>query len=157
VSYQWLILASLAVVAGFITVKIPGIKIKLSLADIFVFANTSLFGPARGIFRIHSLHHKGQAIGVHNVQYRKCCDRRPPFLAGVLSGSGKGAVLRKYHPCWIKGRPHSSLGPRLPEAEQDSPLPIQKHRHRLQEEYGVKSKAILGGLHHEYWLEKIAA
>jgi len=48
VSYQWLILASLAVVAGFITVKIPGIKIKLSLADIFVFANTILFGPAAG-------------------------------------------------------------------------------------------------------------
>jgi len=48
ISYQWLILASLAVVAGFITVKIPGIRIKFSLADIFVFANTILFGPVVG-------------------------------------------------------------------------------------------------------------
>ena len=56
-----------------------------------------------------------------------------------------------------QGRPHSSLGPGLPEAGKHSPVPIQKHRHQLQEGYRVESKAILGGLHHEYRLEKIAA
>jgi len=48
VSSQWLILAALTVCAGFITVRIPGIKIKLTLADTFVFANTILFGPMVG-------------------------------------------------------------------------------------------------------------
>jgi uncharacterized membrane protein len=46
--YQWLIVALLAVCAGFITVKIPGIKIKVTVADIFVFANAILFGPVVG-------------------------------------------------------------------------------------------------------------
>jgi uncharacterized membrane protein len=47
-SDQWMIVASLAVLAGFVTVKIPGVKIKFSLADTFVFANTILFGPVVG-------------------------------------------------------------------------------------------------------------
>ena len=48
INHQWLIVAALAVLAGFVTVKIPGIKIKLSLADTFVFANIILFGPVVG-------------------------------------------------------------------------------------------------------------
>jgi uncharacterized membrane protein len=48
VSYQWMIVAVLAACAGFITVKIPGIKIKITIADTFVFANTILFGPVVG-------------------------------------------------------------------------------------------------------------
>lgn len=48
VSPEWLILAALTVCAGFITVRIPGIRIKLTLADTFVFANTILFGPVVG-------------------------------------------------------------------------------------------------------------
>jgi uncharacterized membrane protein len=48
ISSEWLILAALTVCAGFITVRIPGIKIKLTLADTFVFANTILFGPVVG-------------------------------------------------------------------------------------------------------------
>jgi len=48
IGYSWLIIAGLAGLAGFITVKIPGIKIRFSLGDTFVFANTILFGPAVG-------------------------------------------------------------------------------------------------------------
>ncbi len=47
-NHVWMILAALAVLGGFITVKIPGIKIKFSLADTFVFANIILFGPIMG-------------------------------------------------------------------------------------------------------------
>jgi uncharacterized membrane protein len=47
-SYPWIIVALLAALAGFITVKMPGVNIKFSLADIFVFANTILFGPVVG-------------------------------------------------------------------------------------------------------------
>jgi hypothetical protein len=48
VSSQWLIVALLAVCAGFITVNIPSIKIKITIADTFVFVNTILFGPVVG-------------------------------------------------------------------------------------------------------------
>jgi hypothetical protein len=48
IGFQWLVLAALAVAAGSITIKIPGIKIKFSLADTFVFANLILFGPVIG-------------------------------------------------------------------------------------------------------------
>ncbi len=47
-SPQWLIVASLTVCAGFVTVSIPGIKIKVTIADTFVFVNTILFGPVVG-------------------------------------------------------------------------------------------------------------
>jgi hypothetical protein len=56
-----------------------------------------------------------------------------------------------------KGRPHLSLGPALPEPEHAFPVPVQKCRYQLQKGYRVKSRAVLGGLHHECWLEKIAA
>jgi putative transposase len=31
------------------------------------------------------------------------------------------------------------------------------HRHRIPAGHVLRSKAVLGGLHHEYWLEKSAA
>jgi hypothetical protein len=48
ISYQWILIGSLAVFASFISVKIPGVNIRLSLADVFIFANTILFGPVVG-------------------------------------------------------------------------------------------------------------
>jgi hypothetical protein len=48
ISYPWMIVALLAASAGFVTVRIPEAKIKFSLADTFVFANTILFGPVVG-------------------------------------------------------------------------------------------------------------
>jgi putative transposase len=83
---------------------------------------------------------------------RECLD----FLIPISEGHVRRA-LNEWKTHYNQGRPHSSLGPGLPESEQDSPVPLQKHRHQLQEGYRVRSKAILGGLHHESWLEKIAA
>jgi len=48
VSSEWLILALLAACAGLVAIRIPGIKIKVTLADTFVFANIILFGPVVG-------------------------------------------------------------------------------------------------------------
>jgi transposase InsO family protein len=83
---------------------------------------------------------------------RECLDYLIPLSAGHLR---KTLNVWKTH--YNQGRPHSSLGLGLPEPGHSSPVTIQKHRHKLQEGYWVRSKAILGGLHHEYWLEKIAA
>jgi diguanylate cyclase (GGDEF)-like protein/putative nucleotidyltransferase with HDIG domain len=48
VNYQWLILASLTVITGSFTVRIPGVNSKVSVADTFIFTNIVLFGPAAG-------------------------------------------------------------------------------------------------------------
>ena len=55
-----------------------------------------------------------------------------------------------------RGRPHSSLGPGVPESNRD-PIPASGHRHRLLAGYGIAKTAVLGGLHHEYRLVKEAA
>ena len=61
---------------------------------------------------------------------------------------------------WIRhyngARPHSSLGPGIPEPM----LPIiepQAERHEIPENHRVVVMPILAGLHHEYKLERIAA
>ena len=54
------------------------------------------------------------------------------------------------------GRPHSALGPGIPEAPHDS-VPTGVHRHRLPAGHRIGSTPVLGGLHHEYYLHKEAA
>lgn len=55
-----------------------------------------------------------------------------------------------------RGRPHSALGPGIPEPLQAT-APTGPHRHKLPTGYRVTSKPVLSGLHHEYGLEKEAA
>jgi putative transposase len=55
-----------------------------------------------------------------------------------------------------RGRPHSSLGPGTPD--QSSPkAELQIERHRIPKGCYIVSVSILGGLHHEYRLEKTPA
>jgi hypothetical protein len=53
-----------------------------------------------------------------------------------------------------RGRPHMSLGPGIPHPPDLAPVPSG---HRMRDGYRVVAKPILGGLHHEYWLESRAA
>ena len=55
-----------------------------------------------------------------------------------------------------RGRPHASLGPGIPEPNQ-AKVSSSGHRHRLPAGYVVKSEPVLGGLHHDYRLEREAA
>src|SRR5215216_7409101 len=48
VDYQWVVLATLTLLTGTFTVRIPGIPARLSVSDTFVFASVLLFGPAAG-------------------------------------------------------------------------------------------------------------
>src|SRR5215470_7692533 len=59
------------------------------------------------------------------------------------------------HGRYNRGRPHSNLGSGMP-GQTTSPT-IRRNRHRLEATERVTSKAILGGLHHEYGLERSAA
>jgi putative transposase len=53
-------------------------------------------------------------------------------------------------------RVHMSLGPGIP-APLRPPPPQAEHRHRLPDGHVVRRRGVLGGLHHEYWLERAAA
>jgi putative transposase len=66
------------------------------------------------------------------------------------------STIREFVRYYNRGRPHSSLGPGIPEPIQAS-APAAVHRHKLPAGYRISSKSILGGLHHDYRLEKEAA
>ena len=65
-------------------------------------------------------------------------------------------IFREFAEHYNRGRPHSSLGPGIPEPPHES-VPAKSHRHLLSAGHHVASTCVLGGLHHEYRLEKEAA
>ena len=79
---------------------------------------------------------------------RECLDWLIPVSEAHLR-----AILR----CWVKhcngGRPHSALGPDVPDPpEKHETIQTPEPRHRLATGALVLAKSILGGLHHEYSL-----
>ena len=82
---------------------------------------------------------------------RECLDFLIP-----LNERHPQAVLQEWVTHYNRGRPRSSLGPGLPEPGI-SWHQVQDHGHHLPRNQKVMSRAILGGLHHEYGLERKAA
>jgi transposase InsO family protein len=82
---------------------------------------------------------------------RECLDYLIPFNERHLRRTVKEFAVH-----YNRGRPHSALGPGIPEPPQ-AKTPASVHRHVLPTGYRVKSTPVLGGLHHEYSLEKEAA
>jgi putative transposase len=83
---------------------------------------------------------------------RGCLDFLIPMSEGHLRRMVKGWQIH-----YNQARPHSSLEPGFPEPRPGLPVPPQNDRHQFPKGYRVTAKPILGGLHHEYQLEKIAA
>jgi len=69
--------------------------------------------------------------------------------------------LRRLLSEWVQhynhGRPHMALGPGIPQPLVALPAPLQEQRHRWPAHGRVVARPILGGLHHEYWLEEQVA
>ena len=65
-------------------------------------------------------------------------------------------ILRSWMTHFNHGGPHMSLGPGIPAPVYPSP-PESTDRHRIPAGHVIRSKPVLGGLHHEYSLEKVAA
>lgn len=82
---------------------------------------------------------------------RECLDYLIPLNERYLK-----RILREFITHYNRGRPHSALGPGFPEPIQ-GPVPASGHRHRLPPGHGVAKSPVLGGLHHEYRLEKEVA
>jgi transposase InsO family protein len=55
------------------------------------------------------------------------------------------------------GRPHMSLEPGIPQPPAALPVPLHAHRHWMSPHLQVVAQPVLGGLHHDYWLEEQAA
>src|SRR6516164_1603041 len=85
--------------------------------------------------------------------------RQPPSrmsrLLASLQRRHLQITIRDWTSHYNRGRPHSALGPGLPEP-MSGQLPCNEHRHRLPVGYRVVKRSVLGGLHHEYGLMKEA-
>ena len=75
---------------------------------------------------------------------RECLDWIIPLGEGHLR-----KVLVSWMAHYNRGRPHSSLGPGVPD--QPSAFPrLQRHRHRFDRPVSIVARPVLNGLHHEY-------
>jgi hypothetical protein len=84
---------------------------------------------------------------------------RQQLICGLDEAIRQSSIF-VHDPRWVthyhQGRPHMSLGPGIPTPQQPPP-PESTNRHRITAGHVVRSKPVLGGLHHEYSLEKVAA
>jgi transposase InsO family protein len=83
---------------------------------------------------------------------RACLDGVMPLHARHLYG-----ILQAWVTHDNEGRPHMSLGPGMPRPKRTLPVPRQVHRHRMPTGQRRAARPVLGGLHHDYRLEKQAA
>jgi transposase InsO family protein len=65
-------------------------------------------------------------------------------------------ILSEWVAHYNHARPHRSLGPGLPVPEPTPVVPPKTSRHQLPQGWRVVTKTVVGGLHHEYRLEKAA-
>lgn len=64
--------------------------------------------------------------------------------------------VREWAVHYNRARPHTSLDGGVPEPNQQVPAPLLSHRHHLPDDARIVAKSILGGLSHEYHLERAA-
>ena len=83
---------------------------------------------------------------------RECLDYLIPLNERHLR-----ALLREWVEHYNRGRPHLSLGPGIPACPQVRPIQNSAARHKILGNVRVAAQPVLGGLHHEYRLETIAA
>ena len=83
---------------------------------------------------------------------RECLDYFIPITESRLRSITTNSATH-----YNKGRPHSSLGPGIPDPPPDLPAALQIHRHRVPNHLKIIIRPILAGLHHEYGLMPTAA
>ncbi len=62
-------------------------------------------------------------------------------------------IVKEWVSYYNKSRPHMALGPGIPSPAEHLPVPLQPRRHRIAGDWCVSVRPVLGGLHHDYWLE----
>ena len=81
---------------------------------------------------------------------------RPTVRAVPLSKAHRRRILRAWRTHYNRGHPHASLDPGLPKPPPGLPA-FRIPGHQLPRDARVDVRPILGGLHHEYSLERLAA
>ena len=76
---------------------------------------------------------------------RECLDFLIPLTEDHLR-----IVTKNWVAHYNRARPHSSLGPGIPDPPVDIPVTPHEHRHLIPSHCKVVAHPILGGLHHEY-------
>jgi len=82
---------------------------------------------------------------------RECLDWIIPLNEGHLR-----KILRSWMAHYNRGRPHSSLGPGIPDPGLGQ-VSVKSRGHLIPLGHRVVARPILGGLHHEYSLQRLAA
>jgi putative transposase len=82
---------------------------------------------------------------------RECLDFMIPLNEAHIR-----RTLNSWTAHYNRGRPHSSLGSGTPDPSAMK-AELQPQRHRIPKDCRVVATSILGGLHHEYGLERLAA
>ncbi len=82
---------------------------------------------------------------------RECLDFLIP-----LSEKHLRRLLFEWRDYYNQARPHSSLGPNVPETKSDLPVDPASPRHSIPTGFRVVSLPILGALHHDYRLARAA-
>src|SRR5450755_1588505 len=84
---------------------------------------------------------------------RECLDWLIP-----LSESHLRSTLKSWIPHYNRARPHMALGTGVPDPPTATHDNFNcRSRHRLREDVAVRANAVLGGLHHEYFLAPTVA
>jgi len=111
-----------------------------------------------------------QALGLRILRTPYRSPQANAFCERMI-GSARGECLdfmipldeqhvRQILKAWIRhyngARPHSSLGPGIPDPTAQK-AELQSNRHCIPKDHWIAVTPILGGLHHEYRLERIAA
>jgi putative transposase len=82
---------------------------------------------------------------------RECLDWIIPLSEGHLT-----KVLTSWMVHYNRGRPHASLGPGIPDPRLGDPQ-VKPCGHNLPVGHHVVATPVLGGLHHEYRVQRLAA
>jgi putative transposase len=80
---------------------------------------------------------------------RECLDWLIP-----LNDQHLRTILREWLRHYNRGRPQASLGPGIPDGGAGAPV---LSRHHIPDDHQLVAIPVLGGLHHEYRLERIVA
>ena len=83
---------------------------------------------------------------------RECLDFVIPLTENHLRIVTKNRVAH-----YNRGRPHTRLGPGIPDPPVDLPVTPHEHRHRIPGHCKVVAHPVPGGIHHEYRLVAKAA
>src|SRR5260370_107656 len=84
--------------------------------------------------------------------HRECLDWFIPMNERHLR-----MLAREWAAHYNQVRAHQNLGPGIPEPPSGLPVRGQVQRHEVPEGFVIKQRSVLGPLHHEYRLQRIAA